>query len=94
MTTSTFFPFRFVGDYTLSGKQHACDRCSVFKGNTGNFGRINDSSSKQFLILVCTGIVTKISFSFPYFLDNNRSFNTSIINDCAKRCLKCTANNG
>ena len=63
------------------------------KSNTGNFCWIDNTSFEKVFIHFSAGIKTKITFSFFYFLNNDTSFDTAIVNDLAKRFFDSTFNN-
>ena len=68
-----------------SGQEHACDRGCIFQSYTSYLSRVNNACCKEIFIGICTGVVSKVSFSVFNLLNNNSTFHSGISGNLAKR---------
>ena len=62
--------FLLFYDYTFSSQEHTSDRSCIFQSYTSNLSRIYHTGSVQVFVHIRTGIVTEVTLSFTYFLNN------------------------
>src|SRR5690554_4873153 len=79
-----------VGDHTFGGEEHTCNGGCIFQCHAGHLGRVDHPCFIEVFILVVTRIVTKVSFSFAYFLYHNGTFFSGVGNDLTQRFLNGT----
>ena len=76
------FVFWFIDDHAFSCGHIGTDWWSIFKSNSNNFGRVNDSSGNKVNKLSLTGIKSIVSVVAGWnFFNSSDSFKASIIWD-------------
>ena len=85
-----WFIFFLFHDHTFCSQEHTCDRSCIFKSHTSYFSRIYYTGSVQIFVNIRTSIVTEVTFTFTYFLNNYRTFLACIGNNFAKRLFDST----
>ena len=85
---SAHWHFRFIFllfyNYTFSSQEHTSDRSCIFQSYTSNLSRVYYTGSVQVFVNIQTSVVTKVTLAFTYFLNNYRTFFTSVSNDLTK----------
>src|SRR4051812_36183924 len=80
-----FFFLRLVGNDALGGQYHACDGSSILQCDTGNLGRIDNTSFQEVFEYFGAGVEAEISLAFLYLLYDDGAFHAAVSDDLTKR---------
>ena len=74
-----------IGNHTFCCQEHACDRGCIFQSYTSYLSWVNNACCKEIFIGICTGVVSKVSFSVFNLLNDNSTFHSGVSGNLAKR---------
>ena len=75
---------RKVGDESLGGEHQPRDRSRILQSRTGHFGRINNTRFNKVLIVTSSNVVSCITRSIFYLLDDKCTLEACISSKLAK----------